>query len=334
MSTFDWHPGSLLQLSGSYWQAFALHAAVKLSFFNALSKEPLSAEAVSQELQTDIDGTERLLNALCAMALIRKKERHYALTEAARRFLVETSEEYIGYLILHHHHLSPAWTRLDESVRTGEPQRQSASFSGGQQREAFLMGMFNQATQQASAVVEQIPLGERERLLDFGGGPGTYAIHFCLRNPDLSATVFDLPTTRPFAEKTISRYGLSDRIRFHPGDFIEDEIDGKYDVAWLSHILHGEGEADCRKLIAKAVASLSPNGLIFIHEFILDDDMDGPLFPALFSLNMLVGTEKGQAYSEAQLRQMLAEAGIDKIERMPYEGPTQSGILRGTVSRL
>ncbi len=333
MSTFDWHPGTLLQLSGSYWQAFALHAAVKLGLFNILSKEPLTAKAASQVLETDIDGTERLLNALSAMALIQKKERRYALTEAARRYLVEASEEYIGYLILHHHHLSSPWTRLDESVRTGGPQRRSASFSDGPQREAFLMGMFNQAMQQAPVVVEQIPLGGRERLLDFGGGPGTYAIHFCLRNPDLSATVFDLPTTRPFAEKTISRYGLSDRIRFHPGDFITDEIDGQYDVAWLSHILHGEGEADSRKLIAKAVASLSPNGLIFIHEFILDDNMDGPLFPALFSLNMLIGTEKGQSYSEKQLRQMLAEAGIDKIERVPYQGPTQSGILKGIVGQ-
>ncbi len=30
MNATNWTPGSLLQLSGSYWQAFTLHAGVKL----------------------------------------------------------------------------------------------------------------------------------------------------------------------------------------------------------------------------------------------------------------------------------------------------------------
>ena len=49
-------------------------------------------------------------------------------------------------------------------------------------------------------------------MLDLGGGPGTHAIHFCLKHPDLRATVFDLPTTRPFAEETIRKAALADRI--------------------------------------------------------------------------------------------------------------------------
>jgi hypothetical protein len=32
--------------------------------------------------------------------------------------------------------------------------------------------------------------------------------------------------------------------------------------------------------------------------------MDSPLFPALFSLNMLPGTDSGKAYSEQQLMDM------------------------------
>jgi hypothetical protein len=57
--------------------------------------------------------------------------------------------------------------------------------------------------------------------------------------------------------------------------------------------------------------------------------MDRPLFPALFALNMYLGTEQGQAYSEGQVRQMMKEAGIHEIVREPYTGPTQSGILTG-----
>jgi hypothetical protein len=65
-----------------------------------------------------------------------------------------------------------------------------------------------------------------------------------------------------------------------------------------------------------------------IHEFILNDGMDGPLFPALFSLNMLMGTDGGRAYSQSQLGDMLAAAGFVNIERLAFTGPNDSGLIR------
>jgi len=77
---------------------------------------------------------------------------------------------------------------------------------------------------------------------------------------------------------------------------------------------------------------LTPGGLMVIHDFILDDTMDGPMFPALFALNMLVGTPSGQSYSEAQIMDMLAQAGIVQTKRLPFRGPTESGIITGIKS--
>jgi len=180
-------------------------------------------------------------------------------------------------------------------------------------------------------MADAIDLSSRRRLLDLGGGPGTYAIHFCLKNPALSASVFDQPATRPFAEKTIAGFDMQSRVSFSPGDYHSDGIPGRYDVAWLSHILHAEGPETCRNLIRKTVSALEPGGIIAIHEFILNDTLDGPLFPALFSLNMLVGTESGRAYSEVELADMLAAAGVTDIRRIPVQTPNDSGVLLGTV---
>jgi len=147
----------------------------------------------------------------------------------------------------------------------------------------------------------------------------------------LRGTVYDLATTRPFAEKTIADFGLTDRIGFLEGDYVREAVPGTYDVAWLSHILHGESPEDCRNIVGKTVAALEPGGLIMVHEFILDNTLDSPLFPALFSLNMLLGTDSGQAYSEAQIAEMLADAGVKGIERLPFRGPNDSGIITGIV---
>jgi hypothetical protein len=152
-----------------------------------------------------------------------------------------------------------------------------------------------------------------------------------MHNPRLKATVYDMPTTKPFAEKTIAKFNLQDRVDFKNVNYLEEEIEGVYDVAWLSHILHGEGPEDCRKIIGKAVSAMKPGGMILIHDFILNNNMDGPLFPALFSLNMLLGTQTGQSYSEKQIRGMLSDAGVSEIRRIFFESPNDSGIITGIV---
>lgn len=331
MTTQPWNPGELLELSGAFWKTCTLHAAVKLDVFSAIGTDCLSAETIADKINGSLKGVERLLHALVAMALLEKDGDNYVNIPAGREFLCKQSAKYIGHIILHHHHLVEGWSQLDQAVITGEPIRSRSSFSKEEWRESFLLGMFNLAMNLAPQLVPLIDLAAHHHLLDLGGGPGTYAIHFCLNNPGLNATVFDLPTTKPFAEKTIEKFKLTDHIDFVAGNYVEDEIDGKYDAAWLSHILHGEGPQTCREIIQKTVAAMQPGATIVVHEFILDNSMDGPLFPALFSLNMLLGTSGGQSYSESQIMKMLSDAGVKDIHRLAVQTPNDSGIILGTV---
>jgi SAM-dependent methyltransferase len=318
-------------MSAYFWQTCTLHAGVKTDVFSKIGSERLSAEELARRVNGSVDGVERLLNALTALGLLEKSKGYFSCSPSVRALLAKDSAAYIGHIILHHHHLMESWARLDQSVSTGRPIRERSAVGREEWRESFLMGMFNMAMALAPRIADAIDLSSRSRLLDLGGGPGTYAIHFCLKNPGIEASVFDLPTTRPFAEKTIARFNLSSRITFTPGDYHSDDIPGRYDVAWLSHILHAEGPEACQNIIRKAVSALEPGGTIIIHEFILNDAQDGPLFPALFSLNMLLGTEAGRAYSESELSDMLATAGIRNIRRIPVQTPNDSGIIIGTV---
>jgi SAM-dependent methyltransferase len=323
------NPGRLLALSGQYWQTCALHAGVKLKLFTTIGREARSPEQIAKMIQADTRAVTMLLNALVAMGLLRKEGPHFGNTDESRLFLDETSTTYQGHIILHHHQLMPSWAALDEAVRTGRPVRTRSSFDDPEARRHFLMGMFNLAMGLAPRVVAAVDLTNRQRLLDLGGGPGTYAIHFCQSQPALQAVVFDLPGTQPFAEETIERFGLSDRIEFAPGDYLTSPLPGHFDVIWLSHILHAENQENCRCIIRKAFDALEAGGIMIVHEFFLQATMDGPLFPALFALNMLLGTDGGQAYSHLQVEAMLKEAGLHAIERLPLDSPNDSGLLIG-----
>lgn len=329
----EWTAGELLATSSAYWRGCALQAAVRLGVFTALHQGSAPLEEITVRIEADHRGTEQLLNALAAMGLLLKQESSYANAPAAQEFLSRDSERYLGHIILHHHHILDGWAQLDQAVRRGAPVRRR-SYGEAVERESFLLGMFNLAMGVAPRLSAQVDLAGRKRLLDLGGGPGTYAIHFCLANPGLSAVIYDLPTTEPFARQTVDRFGLAARIAFNGGDFNDGPIPGgPYDVAWLSHILHSHGPEECRQIIARTVEAMAPGGLILIHEFILENSGDAPEFPALFSLNMLVNNPAGRSYKEAELTDMLRGAGVKDIARHPFRGPNDSSILFGTVDR-
>lgn len=308
-----------------------MQSAVRLGVFTTIDKDALSLDEIADKMKADRRGTELLLNALAAMGLLVKDGNSYANSGAALEFLSSTSEKYIGHIILHHHHILDGWAQMHDAVISGKPV-ETRSYGEDLERQSFLMGMFNLAMGIAPSLTSQIDLTGRRRLLDLGGGPGTYAIHFCLANPDLSAVIYDRSTTEPFAMQTVDKFGLQDRIAFAGGNFNSDPITGgPYDVAWLSHILHSNSPEECQALLHKTAAAIEPGGLIMIHEFILDNSKDSPEFPALFSLNMLVNNEGGRSYSEEELRIMLENAGASDIKRHSFQGPNDSAIIYGSV---
>ncbi len=315
----------MLELSGGYWQACVLHTGVRLGLFDAIESREATAEELSQELHCSLRGLEMLLDALVAMGLVKKKDKTFSNSGAASRFLVESSEDYVGYMILHHWHLMKGWAELVEAVKRGSPIRKGPRDE--EERKHFLLGMHNTARGVAPKVADAVDLGTRQRLLDLGGGPGTYAIFFCLKNPHLRATVFDLPTTEPYTTQTIARYGLLDRIKFFGGDYLVQDLPGGHDVVWVSHIIHSLGPEEVLKLMKKAASILPPGGLMLIHDFFVEKDRAGPLFPVLFSLNMLINTEKGRSYTESEVMEMLYAIGANEAIRLPFQGPNHSGII-------
>lgn len=322
--------GELLQISSSYWKSSTVHCGVKLDIFTHLGSNKLSAKGVAEKIGANVRGVETLLNALVSMHLLEKEEDKYRNTLFSSQYLVKGEPKYSGYIIMHHFHLVDAWAQLDKSVMSGSPVAKR-SYGEDVERESFLMGMFNIAVSNAVTIAKQVNLSGRRHLLDLGGGPGTYSIFFCLENPDLKATIFDLPTTKGYAENTINQYDMTDRISFKAGNFTSDSLGEGYDVAWLSQVLHSNGPEACQNIITKTVSALEPGGLIMVHEFFLDDTKTGPLFPALFSLNMLVNNGEGRSYSGGEITEMLRNAGVSDIERLPFQGPNDSYVLCGKV---
>ncbi len=66
-----------------------------------------------------------------------------------------------------------------------------------------------------------------------------------------------------------------------------------------------------------------------VQDFILNPDKTGPQHAALFSLNMLVSTDSGASYSEAEYTRWMKDAGFTEVSRINLPGP--SGLIVGVV---
>jgi cyclopropane fatty-acyl-phospholipid synthase-like methyltransferase len=159
-----------------------------------------------------------------------------------------------------------------------------------------------------------LDLTGRRRLLDVGGGPGTYSILLAAANPDLTCTVFDLPSVVPIAEEVIERHDLTARVSTVGGDYHSDAFPRSFDVVLVSNTLHQEDEATCKRILSQAYESLEDGGICVVHAMPMNERQDGPVWPALHNLLMLLIYRGGRAYTQGQYCELMTGAGFSDVE--------------------
>jgi hypothetical protein len=125
---------------------------------------------------------------------------------------------------------------------------------------------------------------------------------------------------KPIFEEFVAKHGLSDRVRFHAGDFFADQLPPT-DVIIMGHILHDWDLAQKRRLLARAREALAPGGALIVYDAVIDDARRENAFGLLMSLNMLIETRGGFDYTGEDCRGWMQEAGFSKTRVEHLVGP-------------
>src|SRR5262249_2400398 len=131
---------------------------------------------------------------------------------------------------------------------------------------------------------------------------------------------FDLAEVGPIFDEYAEANGVSDRLRFQPGDFFKDPLP-KVDVITMGHILHDWNLEEKKMLIAEAYEALSPGGAMVVYDAIIDDDRSKNVFGLLMSLNMLIETPGGFDYTGADCIGWMKQAGFREAHEEILIGP-------------
>ena len=322
----------LMRLAGGHVEARLTQTALELAIFDALESSAATAEAVANRLKLEPMATELLLNSLASFELLRKQEEYFSLTDAAAKYLLKSSPQYLGAMIRFESSLWSCWEKLPEAIRSGQPVRPPNMYQDDPtETEIFIKAMDSlvKARGDAEVVANAIDWSGMTELLDIGSGPASYPIAFCERFPNLHAKIFDLPGTLAITERYVREAGMTKRIRLTAGDYRKDPIPGDYKLIFLSNIIHGESFEINRSLIRKLVANLKLGGQIVVKDHILDDSRTTPPVGAIFSLLMLLTTESGRCYSFNEIKSWMEHAGLSRVQRLDLPAPLTSSLVIG-----
>lgn len=327
---WTWKEEHLSDMMHMMWEMRILLTSVELGIFDLLKEGPLSGEKVAKRLDLSQRGVELLLNALCGMELMEKKEDHYyySLAEFPRKHLCSGSPQSYRARALLASRLWGLWSNLTEVVREGKSAKDifALSETPPEQMASFAQAMYEISKDRAQKVAQAISSLKFNSLLDVGAGPGTYTIAFLKDHPETRATVFDLPPVIDVARIYVEQEELQDRVSFVEGNFEEDPLPKNHDLIYLSAIIHINNIEKNEALFQKCWESLEPGGALLIRDYILENTKTKPRRGAVFAVNMLVATQGGKNYTLEELEQSLKKCGFEDIHFVE-ENPEGDSLL-------
>jgi 3-hydroxy-5-methyl-1-naphthoate 3-O-methyltransferase len=317
------------RLAGGFRAAQIILTANRLGLFEALGQQRLTTQELAAAMNASERGVRILCRALSAIGLLHEQDDAWRNSPAALETLIVDAPQSRTAILLHQAQLYECWGRLADCVRTGTGVEEDAIPPDLRLDETdFARAMADVGRAVSEEVAAALELSNTRTMLDLGGGPGLYAIALAKRNPHLRAVVYDTPETLRITRENIERAGLSDRVTTRPGDLFEDDYGGPYDFILLSNVVHIYSEEKNRQLVARCAEALTPGGRLCVKDFTLDCDGAGASWAALFAVNMLVNTEGGDCYSQAQIESWFRAAGLTPESARPIASNSQILIAR------
>jgi acetylserotonin N-methyltransferase len=311
--------GPIFDLMSAHMQTRLTEIGLRLGLFEAL-RQAKTLDELRLEVSIGRRAVEVLTTALASFGLVLLTPGERAeLTALARAYLLEESPFYKGDLFAL---IAREEMELLRKVYLQDGQRRAVTsqWLAGRVRDPQVQGSGTHANTFAAACAlsAQLRFTRPMRLLDVGGGVGSFSIALALNHPEVRCVVLDLPQMEQTARQWIERYRLGDRVDFIGTDMFGDWPRGQYDAVVFSNVLHNWPDRRS-ELLAKAFAHLPSGGRLLVQEVLLDDAKDGPRAAALWSAMILLEMD-GQQMSLPELSRHLQAAGFGAAERVATFG--------------
>ncbi|MCV7125076.1 methyltransferase [Mycobacterium lacus] len=311
-------PVAMMEMIRDAWAAQAITAAADLGIADALAKGPLSADELATAVDADADALGRLLRALIARGIFRRRrDGRYDLTPLADTLRRDADVSVAGMARWvgsrqHREH----WSYITDAIRTGRPVvpelrgKPAFDYLAG---EPELAEIFNQAMTSSSelaiaSVLAAYDFSSYATIVDVAGGHGRLLAAILAATPGVRGVLFDLPQVVVGAPAVFREHRVDDRVRIAEGSFFDGDIPCDGDAYVLKSIIHDWPDDEAARILRNVRTAAGAGKKVLLVEFVIPQhDRD---FPGKWTdLEMLVALA-GRERTEAEYGRLLERAGF------------------------
>jgi hypothetical protein len=262
-------PEPIMTLASGSMSAKHLFAASELGLFEALADSPASLDALAARTRLTPRAARISADAMIALSLLERTGDLYRNSDIAAAFLSGRSPADLRpFLRLWDKISFPARSGLAGALGSGPAQEivelddllQEIASAG---IEAFTVAP-------AAALAQTVDFAGHQRLLDVGGGTGSWSIALVEAHPHLTATVAELPAVAEIARRHIAAAGLGARVAVSAGDALEGPLPGGHDVCLAANLVHYFSPDENRQLLAGVHGAVAAGARLLIADFWTD----------------------------------------------------------------
>jgi ubiquinone/menaquinone biosynthesis C-methylase UbiE len=300
-------------VGAQFMAARLLSVAVELGVFEALADGPLTLDELGAKIEIGRRAARVVASGLASLGHLTLAEGRFANGEHAQAFLAgRTSVDLRPGLRLYHHIVYPMWMGFEKTARTGQPGRV------GQPSEAFAR-IFSEGVEAwtavgARALAQKYDFGAHRRILDVGGGTGSYLIPILEKHPALRGTLYELPPTIEVAKRRLAGEATAERIALVEGDALFDPIPDGHDVVVMAGFIHLFDPAKIVRVLRRVREVVAPGARLLIVDQWMDPTHTRPLLGALLAATYLLVAGDGDTYDLGEAQAWLRETGFRFVE--------------------
>jgi SAM-dependent methyltransferase len=321
-------PDSIFQVASGFMASKHLYVANELGLFEQLAKGPATLDELAQRTGIPRRTIRILADAMGALGFVDRQADRYQNGPVAAAFLAGRSAVDLRPFLRFWNYISyPMWMQLEEAIRTGQgalyekDEKWSRIFSEGV--EAVTAGT-------AEALATTYDFGRHSRVLDLGGGTGSFLLAVLRNYSHLETTLFEQPDGAAVARQHLVGTPVADHVKIVEGDFFKDPIPDGHDVVIVANVVHLFSPEHNLELLRHTRERVAEGARLLLVDFWTDSTHTHPTFAALMAGEFLLGTGEGDVYSEEEVREWLQESGWQVMERIPLAGPASLIVAEAT----
>lgn len=314
-------PVRIIELLAGYMVSKTLFAAIEFGLFAAAGTDGVTTAELAERCAIPERSARAIADLMVDAGLLVRDGDRFRNAPDAEAFLSGRTPFDLRPLARYWDTVSyPMWTNAATAFRTRQGVRGELDEA---QTEAYESAVALVTAETAADLARAYDFGVHRRLLDAGGGFGTFLKPILGRYEHLDATLVELPEVAAVVSEEAAAGPFATRLTAVGADLFTDPIPGGHDAILVANVVHLFSPERIVELLRRLREAVTPDGRLLLVDWWRTESAPHP--SARFGAGEFLMISGGDLYQVDEVARWLGEAGWRFIELQPL--PPPSGVI-------